>query len=378
MTPKKVTNAAGQVRWEIRVSHGTGAARKFMRRRYLTEKEAKIELARIKHEQNEGVFVHRDKNMTIAKLAEIWAEANAPKQSKNTARFYDDILKPLIERHGDMPVMDLTDQHLIKLRDDKHSGKLRRVGTAGEPMSARSVNAMLGAIWGLLSYAQHKRLVVHNVCNTKSVPRVVDRDVEDLEEDTRRSAWADGELRKFRVAVTDDWLEASWLLSAQGLRRGEVLGLKWSDINWETGSVKIVRTRTYVAGEDVVGPPKSKASKRTLNMGAEVIEALQRQRARQDSSLNTEGWVAVDEAGQRIRHEWYSDEFARLAKAASLPPVVLHGVRHAVATAMSAAGIPLADIARWLGQSSESLAVTLGYIHGSDASGDAIRELLSR
>lgn len=366
MTPKKVLNAAGQTRWEIRISNGTGANRTFMRRRFLTEKEAKIELARIKHEQNEGVYVHRDKNMTVRKLVELWTEANAVSRKPSTARFYSDVLKPLVERHGDMPVMDLTDRHLIKLRDDMLSGAARRIGTAGEPMSARSVNAMLGAVSGLLKYGQHKRVVVHNVAVPLSVPRAKDHEAED---DERRSGWQNEHLAKFEVAVADHALCGSWMLTARGLRRGEVLGLKWSDIDWEAGEVKIMRTRTYVAGEDVIGTPKSKSSRRVLKMGADVMDALQRQRASQRFDT---GWVTADVDGSPLRHEWYSDEFGRIIEAASLPAITLHGARHAAASRLASKGIPVQALAKYLGQHPSSLAVTYGYTHAQKADSDAI------
>lgn len=370
--PKKIIDAAGRPRWEIRVAFRTGNDQiKQMKRRFATEKEAKTELIRISHEVNQGVYVHPDATLTVKALADRWTAAKATDRKQSTRRFYEDALRPLLERHGDLPVVKLTDQHLIALRDEMLSGKLRRVGTPGAPMSARSANAMLGAVHGLLGYGVTLRVLARNVAEKELVARVRNGNTE---VDERRAGWGDAELRKFRIAVAGDWLEASWLLSAQGLRRGEVLGLKWSDVDWEGGRITIRRTRTYVAGEDVIGTPKSRSSQRTLKMGDAVMDALQCQRARQ--SINPGGWVTVDAAGVPITHEWYSDEIQRLSKAHGLPCVVLHGVRHAVATTMAAKGIPLADVAQWLGQSQASLATTLGYIHGSDVSGDAIRDAL--
>lgn len=373
MTPKKII-VNGQVRWQIRAEVGTGGKRKQVVRRFDTEREAKAELLRIGHEQNEGVYVHRDKKMTIKTLVAMWAEANAPKHKGNTVRSYEDSLRRLVELHGDLPVMDLTDRHLIKIRDGMLDGSLRRVGVPGKPMSPTSVNAMLSAISGLLTYGQHKRVVVHNVANPLSVPRAVSHEAdEDGTEDTRRSAWADGELRKFRVHTADDRLAGSWALTAQGLRRGEVVGMKWSAIDFEASTVTVRTTVTYTEGKDIVGTPKSKKSRRTLKMGPQVMEALERQR---EKCPTNDGWITVDEAGVRLRTERYSDFFRDHVKDAGLPSLTLHGARHAVATTMSAKGIPLADIAAWLGQDAKDLAVTLGYIHAGDASGDAIRDAL--
>lgn len=377
--PKKVLNAAGQTRWEIRAEIKVGAKRQQIRRQFLTEKAAKIELARISHEQNEGEYVHRDPNMTIRKLIELAAEAKRTAHKDNTSLFYETIFKSLLDRHGDLPVMDLTDRHLIKLRDDMLNGKLRRIGTPGKPLSPSTVNQTLGAITGLLEFGKHKRVLMHNVANPLSVPRVSDHEVDDDSDsfgEARRSAWNDGQLAKFRIATADEPLCGSWALTAQGLRRGEVLGLKWDDIDWEASTVTVRRTRVYVNGIDRTTTPKSKKSRRTLTMGPAVMEALQRQRARQDRDLNYENWVTVDPAGRPIRTEVYSDTFGRLVAAAGLPSLTLHGARHAVATALKHGGAELPDIAKRLGQDQGSLATTLGYIHSSAKGDEKIREIL--
>jgi integrase len=371
--PKKVQDAAGRTVWEIRTTIRADGARpkQQVRRRFKTEKEAKTELARLAHEQNEGTYIHPDKSLTVRKLAERWAEAKATDRSENTQLHYDLALVRLIEAYGDLPLGDLTDRHLMKLRDEMLSGSSRRVGAPGKPLSPRSCNAMLGAVSGLLAYGVKLRVLTRNVADPALVARVRDGETE---VDERRSGWGEAELGKFRAAVAGDWYEASWLLSAQGLRRGEVLGLQWKDIDWQAATVSVRRTRIEVKGKVIVATPKSRESRRTLKMGNSVMDALQRQRARQ--TVNAEGWVTVDGEGEPPRPEWFSDEFGRVIKAASLPEVVLHGVRHAVATTMDAHRIPLADIAKRLGQSQASLAVTLGYIHGSDLSGDAIRAAL--
>lgn len=377
--PKKVLNAAGQTRWEIRAEIKVGDKRKQVRRQFLTEKAAKTELARIQHEQNEGVYVHRDPNMTIRKLVELAAEAKATTHKETTSAFYEGIYKSLLERHGDLPVIDLTDRHLIKLRDDMRAGKLRRVGKPGKPLAVATVNQTLGAISGLLEFAKHKRIIVHNVADPLSVPRVVDHEVDDDSEslgEARRSAWDDNQLSVFRKFTSEHALCGSWALTAQGLRRGEVLGLQWPDINWETGEIIIRRNRVYVAGVDKSTTPKSKKSRRTLKMNPPVMEALQRQRDKQDPKLNKEGWVTADAAGKVVRTEMYSDMFGRLVAEAGLPPLTLHGARHAVATTLKHNGAELPDIATRLGQDQQSLAVTLGYIHTSAGGDEKIRAIL--
>lgn len=368
MVPKKIT-VKDKTYWEIRFEVGTEKGRKQTRRRFSTEREAKTELARIKHEQNEGIYVHPSKSMTVNKLAEAWTAATARALKPTTVRHYSDALKPLLERHGDLLVVKLTSRHLVKLSDDMLSGSLRRIGTKGKPLSARSVNSMLGAVSSLLEYGVHERVVPRNVATPRSTPRVADNRIED---NNRRTGWQNEHLLKFRVAAADHRLCGSLMLTSIGLRRGEVLGLKWSDIDWEAGSVTVRQNRVYVAGADVLGTPKSKASRRTLIVDGEVMDALMCQRAAQEQT-DADGWVTADVAGRPIRQEWYSDEFGRVVAAASLPPITLHGARHAAASLMASKNIPLAAIAKWLGQDQTTMHVTLGYTHAQDSDGDAIR-----
>lgn len=361
MNAKKVMTATG-VRWEIRVEVGTATVRQQVTRRFRTEREAKSEIARLQHERLSGPRCKPDKGITLVLLASDWTAASAQSRRPNTVRFYADALRPLLEQYGDLPAHELTSQHLVGIAAGMRSGALRRVGTPGAPMSARSVNAALGAFHGLLEYGVRRGVLAINVADTKLVPRAKDNRTEP---DIRRSGWQNEHLAKFRVAVDEEPLEASWLLSAQGLRRGEVLGLEWRDIDWEASTVSVRRARVLVAGKEVLGPPKSKAGIRTMKMGPAVMDALRRQHERI-------GGEQVTPMGC----EQYSDRFTALCAEVHLPQIVLHGVRHAVASAMASAGIPLAAVAKWLGQSQASLAVTLGYTHAQDADGDRIRDVL--
>lgn len=365
MKIQKIVTPGGEIRFQIRIRLRDGRQ---LCRRFATEREAKAEQARILHEQNEGTYVHPNKKMSVRKLAELSAAAAATRRKDATVRHYEDALRPVLDRHGDLPVVDLTSQHLVALRDAMLEGRLRRVGVAGKPLSARSVNAMLGAVHGVLAFGIHQRILTHNVADARSVSRVKsDGPAEETAD--RRGGWQNEHLAKFRVVAGGDEWAHGWLLSAVGLRRGEVLGLKWSDIDMEASTVTIRRNRTTVNGKEVIGTPKSRDSKRTLKVGARVMEALQ-------VAPRTSEWVVVGADGERPRPELYSDRFVYLIEDVGLPQIVLHGVRHAVASKMASQGVPLASVARWLGQSQESLAVTLGYVHAQDAQMEVISELL--
>jgi integrase len=94
--------------------------------------------------------------------------------------------------------------------------------------------------------------------------------------------WTEGQAAAFLDAVEDDRLSAAWQLSLYGLRRGEVVGLCWSDIDFQTKTITIQRARVEVTGSGVVEVgPKTERGKRTLPMDDALATALRSLKAQQ-------------------------------------------------------------------------------------------------
>ncbi|MGB5111224.1 MAG: site-specific integrase [Mycobacterium sp.] len=169
-------------------------------------------------------------------------------------------------------------------------------------------------------------------------------------------SWTLAEVSQYREAVLDHRLYACWLLSCYGMRRSEVLGLRWSAVDLDTGMLSVRRGRVAVGGETVDGGPKSRRSRRDLPLPADVIEALRslRQRQRTEALALGVGWsddrlVAVREDGEPLRPEGYTDEFQRLRARAGLRRIKLHGLRNTAGTLMLDAGHPPHIVAAWMG-----------------------------
>ena len=175
--------------------------------------------------------------------------------------------------------------------------------------------------------------------------------------------------------MRDHRLYACWLLSCYGLRRSEVLGLRWSANDFDAGVLSVRRGRVAVGTETVEGAPKSRRSRRDLPLPAELTEALRALRTRQKQEALALGvaWsddrlVAVDEAGTPLRPEFYADEFQRLRTRAGLRRIKLHGLRNTSGTLMLDAGHPVHIVAAWHGHDP---AVLLSIY--SDAKADELR-----
>ena len=140
-----------------------------------------------------------------------------------------------------------------------------------------------------------------------------------------------------------------------GLRRGEVLGLRWEDVDLDDATIHVRQSRVLEGGKVVVNPPKTKAGLRSLPVPPGVLDDLRNLRKRQAEErlalggFRDPGLVAVDSVGRGIRPEWYTDEFQRLASAAGLPRIRLHDARHSAASLMASLGISATVAAECLG-----------------------------
>jgi len=165
-----------------------------------------------------------------------------------------------------------------------------------------------------------------------------------------------------------------------GLRRSEVLGLRWSSVDLDSGLLSVRRGRVAVGAESVEGAPKSRRSRRDLPLPAEVAEALRALRTRQKAEALAlgVGWsddrlIAVHEDGTPIRPEWYTNEFHRLRERAGLRRIRLHGLRNTTVSLMLDQSHPVHIVAGWHGHDP---AVSLSIY--SEAKADELRAAPAR
>jgi site-specific recombinase XerD len=216
-----------------------------------------------------------------------------------------------------------------------------------KPVTVRSTPTTLG-------------MVVQSFVDQGALPRnviaLVERPADAIMDDTSGAArsWTLAEVERFRDSVRQDRLFACWLLSCYGLRRSEVLGLRWSALDGTT--LLIRRGRVAVGKESDEGMPKSRRSRRDLPLPAELSNALNEFKTRQQAEAQAFGtrWsddrlIAVREDGSPIRHGWYSDEFQRLRQCVGLRRIHLKGLRNTSVSLMLAGGIPVHVVAAWHG-----------------------------
>jgi integrase len=289
---------------------------------------------------------------------------------------------------GDMRLQAIKSRDLEALYDAlEREGK--RDGSGLSPKTLRNLHGILHRAFEQAV----KRGVLSGNPATGVQPLKVER--------PRHTVWSLSELHRFLAAVRDDDFLPGWLLLATtGMRRAEVLGLCWDDIDLDAHRVTVRWTLGTVDAKPTWKPPKSKAAERTMPLAAQAAESLRAWRSKQDAVRAAVGpqWLDVNEdwrgstragvvftdaLGRFLRPDTVSSWFAAKVRAAQLPRIRLHDLRHTYASVALQGAKNMAQmkqISERLGHS--ELAVTLQiYAHllpdvGSDLVDELDRQIL--
>jgi integrase len=168
--------------------------------------------------------------------------------------------------------------------------------------------------------------------------------------------WRVDHVRAFLAATADDELLPLWHLMAHtGARRGEALGLQWDDIDAEASCASLERAIVCTPEGIVVSTPKTQSGARTIALTQTTLDVLARHREkmveRYGDDTSTPPWVFPHPDGGVLDPNLVRKHFARAVKAANLPPIRLHDLRHTAASLMLAAGVDMKTVSETLGHS---------------------------
>lgn len=198
--------------------------------------------------------------------------------------------------------------------------------------------------------------------------------------------WDAPTLRRFlhESRTEGDRLLALWvLLATTGMRRGEALGLRWADLDLDTGRVKVVQTIVQTRSVVSVGEPKTAQGRRSVSLDGATVAALRAHRHRMlqerllvGPDFNDIGLVSHQPDGACLRPDAVSYAFVRPVRRHGLPPLTLHGLRHTWATLALERGVHPRVVQERLGHA--TIAITLGiYSHVSPTLHDEAANLVA-
>jgi integrase len=299
-----------------------------------------------------------------AYLAE-WLERQRTQLQPSTWESYRGVVRRhLLANLGDMPLGALTKRDFERLYARIFLGG----GVGGRPLSRRSVGYVHGVAHKALEDAVDDGLLERNPAHRATLPKVDHAATGDTGE--RLATWDAEQLRAFLAGIADSRYGPLFLVAAfTGLRRGELCGLRWQDVDLDRKVLHVRRALTIIRRQVRLKPPKSSRA-RALHIDDAVVEALGRQRAWQREQAATLGpvwhnrWdlVFTADTGRPLVPDSVSRAFKETVQQLPVPRIRLHDVRHTHATLMLQAGVPIKVVSERLGHASAQLTMDI-YAH---------------
>lgn len=335
--------AAGRTRWVVRASVNRGGSRRQLVKTFDTYAEA------------EQFYVHSQVGDVVPRVrdnfddwADLWLERKAASGVRpNTLAGYRSDLKHPRESFGTYRIQDVTEDQVEALVTEM----------ASKGKSKRTVGKMLGSLRSVFQLAIKKEVLRDNPAH----------DVDPLGRPPRpRDALTATELTAIRKAIIGDPWEACWMLTLAGLRRSELLALRWTAFNAMSGELSIVKGRGIIGGEQA---PKTARGARVLPLDQERATLLRDLFAWQVTTYGLaavrEGYICVNEFGRPMRPEDWSDRWKELCRRTEgvRDDHTLHAARHSTVTFMRNAGVPDHIVAAWHGHDEVVMRQTYSHAH---------------
>jgi integrase len=318
-----------------------------------TRAEAQTKLTNALVEAGRGIAPSNNDRQTVGQFLARWLkDCVKPSVRPSTyARSEQAVRLHLEPKLGRIRLLDLSPAHVQKLMNEK----------LDEGLSARSVQILHAVLRAALNRAVLWGEVHRNVARLVPPPRSESKPVEPLGPD---------EARKFLEAVEGHRLQALFVLAiSTGLRQGEILGLRWQDVDLEEGVLSVRYTLGRHDGQYCLVEPKTPQSRRTIALPEIALEALKAHRTRQllEREEVGPGWtefnlVFTTEHGQPLNSRVPYAAFKRILKAAGLRTQRFHDLRHCTATLLLSQGVHPRLVQEALGHSDVGITLNL-YSH---------------
>lgn len=331
---------------------------------FRTKADAQAHLTTVLAGIQTGAYVEPTKLTVGEYLRDEWLPTVKNSLKPSTFYGYESIVTGRVIPHlAGIRLSQLTTGHIASMYAELRATGNRRgkaPGTTG--LSERSLKHTHTCLHRALGDAVELGLIPRNPAHAKNLspkPR-----------NATMKVWTGEEVRTFLAANADDRIFAAFALSlATGLRRGELLGLRWEDVDLDAGRMSIRRARVMVGYDVSEGDPKTMRSTRMVDLDEPVVHALRRHRRRQleerlaaGEAWQDSGYVVTDELGEPMHPHAFVNRFERAVKAAGVPMIRPHDMRHTCATVALGAGVPAKVVQEMLGHSSISITLDL-YTH---------------
>jgi integrase len=326
---------------------------------FKTKKEAEKAMIDKMHELEQGMYVEPSKT-TIKEYFEQWLEDYAKSALRPTSfqTYYTLIHQHIIPSIGHITLQQLQPMHLQRFYNEQ----LQRGRVDGKGgLSSQSVVKLHVIIKSALGHAVKWQLINRNVADLADPPAIRKRDIITLEAD---------EVTHFLELAKESRYYIAFLLAiSTGLRRGEILGLRWKDIQFEEKRASIQKNLVVVKGTPLLQEPKTKGSKRSISLPTTTVDALRKykkvqaqEKLKQGALYQDNDLIVTTRFGTPVNPRHLLRSFYNLIKKANLPSIRFHDLRHTHATLMLQQGVHPKIVSERLGHSNTRITMDI-YSH---------------
>jgi integrase len=354
----------------------TGRRRQVWKGGFPTKREAQRALREALSRVDQGTFVSQQRT-TVGDYLDQWLETIRPNVRATTHAGYERNVAKLKRGLGHVRLGDLRPIMIERLY-----AELAATGGRGEtPLSAKSVVNVHLCLGKALADAERLGMLAANPVRRVRPPR-----------------WQSPEMRVWSAEQTQAFLSTSEahrlhaafvLLATTGMRRGEVVGLRWDDVDLDASRLQVRQAVTTAGNRIVIDGPKTRRSRRSVALDEDTVAALRSHRRRQAEERlvagglwQDAGMVFTNELGAMLQPDAVSRAFAALVRQSGLPRIRLHDLRHGWASLALEAGIHPKVVSERLGHS--AVGITLDtYSHvvqglDAEAATTVAKKLFSR
>jgi integrase len=289
-----------------------------------------------------GEYVGK-KKLTVGVYLQSWLETYATTNcSAKTVQGYRQSINCYTEPIAGITLQKLDATHIQPI----YAGMIKR------GLSNRTVDALHKALNIALNTAVKQGTLKRNILDSVIAPKVVKKEIEVWDAETRAKA-----ITVLKESQYGDFYQLGLMT---GMRRGELAGLKWANVNLANQQLQVVNTLQRITGQGLLnGQPKTERSRRSIALSADTVALLHKIRGRQitdqievSDAWTDSGYVFTDASGMPVDPNLATRAFKKVLATAGLPKLTIHGLRHTHATILLEQGVNPKVVSERLGHAS--------------------------
>ncbi|QWU15714.1 Site-specific recombinase XerD [Paenibacillus sophorae] len=341
----------------------TGKRKQSTKRGFRTKKEAQLDAAQTEKEIADGSFVAQDRTITFEKVYEQWYATHSPNFKPSTKKAVRSKFKQqLLPRFGNIKMVDITRSYCQEVINEM----AKKITT---------IDNMKMYANQIFEYGIKMNIITRNPMKGAVIPKSDDEHLADSQKE--RNYWEKHEIKRFLGIVKEEFEFKDFLmfhlLIYTGARKGEVLALRWSDIDFKKKTVSLNKTLFHEKDKGFMAlTSKTAASRRVLSLDDTTLGLLKKRRSEQNrgpvAPINPtdDRLIFTREDGTPIRLAYPNDKLNEIIENHKLHSITVHGLRHTHASLLFEAGASIKEVQERLGHSDIKMTMNI-YTHVTNA-----------